>query len=259
MRGLQELYAGVGMKWLLKNIRGRTAYAPRNPGYALSTLYRELTFSDERFLARICGVSPLTIRHFLDEPGDTPEFAQHISNAVERFRALSFQSADLYAKKILNQYAAIRALKPSCILETGIANGVSSSYLLLALQKNGKGQLHSIGLADPAFLPAGKTPGWLVPKWLRSRWSVHIGDSKEVLPTLLAGIDQPSVFIHDSLHTYEHMIWEFRVAYPHLPLGGLLFADDAVWNDSFADFAREVRASHARILHGVGFLRKDEV
>lgn len=245
------------MKWLFKNMRERAAYALRNPGYAFSTLYRELTFSDERFLARICGISPLTIRSFLDEPANTPEFAQHIDDAVQQFRALSIQSADLYAKKVLNQYAAIRALKPSCVVETGIANGVSSSYLLLALHKNGKGQLHSIGLADPAFLPASKSVGWLVPEWLRSRWSIHLGDSKEVLPNLLARIEQPSIFIHDSLHTYEHMLWEFKTAYPHLPNGGLLFVDDALWNDSFTDFACEVHASQARILRGVGFLRKN--
>jgi hypothetical protein len=65
---------------------------------------------------------------------------------------------------------------------------------------------------------------------------------------LFSRIDQPSIFIHDSLHTYEYMIWEFRAAYPHLPPGGLLFADDALWNGSFADFAREVHASQARIL-----------
>ena len=67
-------------------------------------------------------------------------------------------SADLFAKKVLNQYAAVRALKPNCVIETGVANGVSSSYLLLALRKNGRGCLHSVGLADPAFLPAGKEP-----------------------------------------------------------------------------------------------------
>ncbi len=116
---LHGRYIGVGMKWLLKNIRGRAAYALRNPAYAFSTLYRELTLSDERFLARICCVSTLTIRSFLDEPSNTPEFAQHIGNAVEEFRALSIQSADLYAKKVLNQYAAIRALKPSCVVDPG--------------------------------------------------------------------------------------------------------------------------------------------
>jgi hypothetical protein len=90
---VQECYVSVGMKWLFKNSRPRAAYALRNPGYAFSTLYRELCFSDERFLARICGVSPLRIRGFLDEPGNTPEFAQHIGNAVKEFRALHIENA----------------------------------------------------------------------------------------------------------------------------------------------------------------------
>jgi len=54
--------------------------------------------------------------------------------------------------------------------------------------------------------------------------------------------------IHDSLHTYEHMLWEFRQAYPHLPAGGLLFSDDAKWNSAFPEFAFEVRALRAKIL-----------
>jgi hypothetical protein len=119
-----------------------------------------LTFSDERFFARMCGVSPRAIRGFLDEPSNTPEFAAHIANVAEEFRALSSVSADLYAKKVLTQYAAIRALKPSCVVETGIANGVSSSYFLLALRKNGKGKLRSIDLADSTLLPKDKGPGW---------------------------------------------------------------------------------------------------
>ena len=94
---------------------------------------------------------------------NTPDFANHIRGAQEHFRELSVDSADLFAKKILNQYASVRALAPNTVVETGVANGVSSAYLLLALQKNGKGCLHSIGLADPAFLPPGKHLGWLVP------------------------------------------------------------------------------------------------
>jgi hypothetical protein len=57
-------------------------------------------------------------------------------------------SAPTFMRKILNQYAAIRARKPSCVVETGNADGVSSSYFLPALRKNGKGKLHSIDLAD---------------------------------------------------------------------------------------------------------------
>jgi hypothetical protein len=53
------------------------------------------------------------------------------------------------------------------------------------------------------------------------------------------------------------MIWEYREAYPYLQPGGLLFSDEALWNNAFTEFSREIHASQSRILHGVGFLRKD--
>jgi predicted O-methyltransferase YrrM len=244
------------MKWILQNARRRGWFAIQNPGYVLKALINELTLADERFLAGLTSVSPWQIRDFLDEPINTPAFAAHLRSAQNQFQTLSVESADLYAKKVLNQYAAVRALAPQCIVETGLANGVSSSYLLLALQKNGHGSLHSVGLANPAFLPAGKQPGWLVPEWLRTPWHVHIGDARDLLPGLFGKLGRVDVFIHDSLHSYDHMMWEFDACYPYLRIGGLLFADDALWNESFPDFARKVMAPQARILRGVGFLKK---
>ena len=57
------------------------------------------------------------------------------------------------------QYAAIRSLRPEVVVETGVANGVSTAYLLLALDQNGKGILHSIEIGDPAYLPPGPAAG----------------------------------------------------------------------------------------------------
>jgi hypothetical protein len=244
------------VKWLFQNVGERVRYALKHPAYALNTLVRELALSDERFLSQITTVSARQIRRFLDEPTKTPEFANHIRSATEQFHTSSVTSADLYAKKVLNQYAVVRAFKPQCIVETGIASGVSSSYLLLALHNNGRGHLHSIGLCDPAFLPPGKEPGWLVPDWLRSPWHTYLGDAREILPGLALQLQPISIFIHDSLHTYDHMMWEFQTIYPHLRSGGLLLADDALGNEAFNDFARDVNASEAQILRGVGFLRK---
>jgi len=245
------------MKWLLQNIRHRAAFAVKNPRYALTAMIRELSLADERFLAQITASSPRQIRSYLDEPINTPDFADHLRSAQEHFRALSIESADLFAKKILNQYASVRGLVPDTVVETGVANGVSSAYLLLALQKNGKGCLHSIGLADPAFLPPGKHLGWLVPQWLRAAWQIHVGDAREILPHLLSQLGTVGMFIHDSHHTYDHMMWEFETAYPKLQHGGLLVSDDAFWNNSFYDFARKTHAGEAQILRGVGFLRKN--
>jgi len=245
------------MKWLLQNARQRATFAMKNPRYALGAMLRELTLADEKFLAKITGASVEAIRGYLDEPITSPAFARHLRDAEQKFRELAISSADLYAKKVLFPYAAVRILKPECVVETGIANGVSSAYILLALHRNQRGKLHSIGLPDPAYLPEGKEAGWFVPKWLRKPWHVHLGDAKEILPRLLPELGRIDIFLHDSLHTYEHMLWEFEIAYPFLRLGELLFADDALWNSAFEDFARKVGTPEARILHGVGVLRKN--
>ena len=246
------------MKWLLQNFRARAAFALRHPAYTLKSLGNELALRDERFLAKITGVPAQKIRSFLNEPIDTPEFADHLRESEVQFRSLEMLSADLYAKKILNQYAVVRALRPNCVIETGIASGVSSAYLLLAMQKNRRGELHSIGLPEPTFLPIGKEMGWIVPSWLRSSWNIHAGDARELLPQLFNELSDVSVFIHDSLHTYDHMMWEFGVAYSRLPLYGVLMADDVLCNSAFDEFVKRVDTSEAETLHGVGFLRKSK-
>jgi predicted O-methyltransferase YrrM len=245
------------MKWLMQNAKQRMAFAAKNPKYVLGAMLRELTLADERFLAKITGASVDAIREYLDEPISSPAFSRHLRETEQNFRELKIMSADLYAKKVLFPYAAVRALRPQVVVETGIANGVSSAYILLALHRNQRGALHSIGLPDPAYLPEGMEAGWFVPKWLRKPWHVHLGDAKEILPKLLPELGRIDIFLHDSLHTYEHMLWEFEIAYPFLRLGELLFADDALWNSAFEDFARKVGTPEARILRGVGVLRKN--
>jgi len=43
-------------------------------------------------------------------------------------------------------YVAVRALKPSIVVETGVGSGMSSSFILRALAMNGFGTLYSIDL-----------------------------------------------------------------------------------------------------------------
>ena len=245
------------MSWLFQNLGGRLRFALRNPRYSLRSLYGELTLSDERFLSSLTKVPPRVVRSFLDEPIHIGPFAECLHTAESFFKTAEIQSADLYAKKILCQYAAVRALAPEIVVETGVASGVSSSYLLLALQKNGRGKLHSIELGDVRYLPPEKAPGWIVPDWLKSRRELQIGDSRALLPAMLTKLGTIDVFIHDSLHTYDHMLWEYRTAYPFLRPGGLLISDDASWNPAFPEFSAEVRAMRFRILRGVGLLQKN--
>jgi predicted O-methyltransferase YrrM len=246
-------------QWWSANWKNRLVFGAQHPGYAIKAVLRDVFSADERFLAALAGATTSQIRQFLGEPFQDLRFYEHLQTVEREFGGTSSIGADLYAKRVLMQYAIIRAVKPECVLETGIANGVSSAYLLLAMERNQKGALYSIDVNDGSYLPSGKQVGWVVPAWLRERWTVHLGDARELLPRLLAVLKSLDVFIHDSLHTYEHMKFEYEQAYPYLRQDGILISDDALWNPAFKEFADKVGTPMARVLRGVGFLVKRDV
>ena len=149
------------MNWLLQNFGQRLRFIVRNPCYTAGALYRELTLADERFLSWITGIAPGRIRSFLDEPIQTEPFAACLRAAESVFNTAAIRSADLYAKKILVQYAAVRAFTPEVIVETGVASGVSSSYLLLALQKKKRARKPSLDRARRSELSPFRQTAWV--------------------------------------------------------------------------------------------------
>jgi Methyltransferase domain len=165
-------------------------------------------------------------------------------------------------------YALIRVMQPDLVVETGVCDGFSSRFLLLAMERNRRGTLHSIDLPDQDVeldhagnrqrdvMSLGRKTGWLVPDALRSRWRLHLGDAREVLPKLLPTLAPMDIFIHDSLHTYDHMLFEFQTAWPHLRDGGILLSDDTDWNQAFPEFAASVRSVPVMFNFRVGAVRK---
>jgi len=149
-------------------------------------------------------------------------------------------------------YAVVRAAKPDVILETGVASGMSSAHILRALAANGSGVLHSIDLPNVqqgSVLPDGRTSGWIVPESLRARWSLHIGDTRELLPKLLEALGEVDLFLHDSDHSYENMSFEFEQAYPKVAAGGLLMADDSHLHRAWDDFCARHSLRPTRVEH----------
>jgi len=105
------------------------------------------------------------------------------------------------------------------------------------------------------MLPQNKEIGWLVPKILRDRWTLILGKVEEKLPKLLEELGNIDVFYHDSLHTYEHMMFEYKLAWGKLNKGGLLISDNIDLNNAFKDFCKEVKASWIDLAN-VGFALK---
>jgi predicted O-methyltransferase YrrM len=157
--------------------------------------------------------------------------------------------ADAYSEVL---YVLLRAIRPEVVVETGVALGYSSAYLLQALHDNGTGHLHSIdlptisadgrvnadGVRDRVHVQSEGETGAVVPDDLRDRWTLTLGPSNPLLTELLERLGRTDVFFHDSDHSYENMTWEYRTAWPHLPPGGWLLSDDVHWNAAFPEFTR---------------------
>lgn len=134
-------------------------------------------------------------------------------------------------------YLLCRLLRPRVVLETGVAYGVSSAFILRALEQNGGGILHSVDL-PPLRSGYEKSWGVAVDEGMRRRWCLHRGASRKVLPGLLERLGRVDLFVHDSLHTRGNMLREFGLVWPYLTGGGVLVADDVERNDAFGELRR---------------------
>lgn len=137
-------------------------------------------------------------------------------------------------------YAACRLLKPNVVVETGVAYGVTTAFVLKALQVNGKGKLYSVDL-PPLGENADAYVGYLVPEELRGQWVLYRGVSKRVLPKLLPQLGQIDLFIHDSLHTYRNIHCELSMITSYLARPALVVADDIQGNRAFADWVKMIK------------------
>jgi hypothetical protein len=177
-------------------------------------------------------------------------------------------------------YLLVRKYKPDIVVETGVAQGASSAFILLAMKENKKGHLYSIDLPpNKAYIGLDITenshsyvledgqkhwkdideridePGLLIPECLKDRWTLILGDSKVELPKLLKNQKQISIFFHDSLHTYEHMSFEYNTAWPYIQDGGLLISHDILWNDAFMDISKKY-GKKPSIYNSLGIIEK---
>ena len=153
----------------------------------------------------------------------------------------------------------VRKWKPDVVIETGVSRGMSSAYILSAMRENNRGRLISIDLPpesasvdvvssekDEFVLGDGQKHkdyeiGHFVPDWLRDRWTLVLEDSRVALPRILEEEGEIDFFYHDSLHTDEHMRFEYEAVWPYIKEGGLLLSDDVLWTNAYHDFSKKHR------------------
>ncbi len=164
-------------------------------------------------------------------------------------------------------YLFVRLVRPRIVVETGVFDGLSSCVILQALHDNDHGHCISVDLPATEVipgstdrmlsktLPAHHQPGWMIPDYLRVRQTLVLGDSKVLLPGILKEHHEIDIFFHDSLHTYEHQMFEYDFAWPYLADGGLLLSDDIFWSSAFHNFCKAKGYRYKR-LSQFGAVRK---
>jgi predicted O-methyltransferase YrrM len=136
-------------------------------------------------------------------------------------------------------YLLFRILRPTVVVETGVASGSMTSFILAALNRNRHGELFSFDIPPVKgertmdwTVTSTAEIGFLVPDSYRDRWTLTLGDSTYELPKRFAQ-QEIDCFFHDSDHTFQHMIFEYAFAEKHLRRSGWLVSDDISWNQAF--------------------------
>lgn len=161
-------------------------------------------------------------------------------------------------------FTVVHACRPLVCIETGASGGATSTLILECLHQHfgtasdqdgsAVPQLHSIDLDGPDSHKYGE----LIPAEYKAMWTLHLQKREPVLPNLLNELCHIDFFLHDSVHNWRHMLWEYELAWPHLKSGGVLASHDVLTSTAFDHFVMqhrdEVASSHT--IANFGFVVK---
>jgi predicted O-methyltransferase YrrM len=171
-----------------------------------------------------------------DFPGYLSEFEREMFKAQKASTLSSLRFPDVCRSELDTQrvlYSVIRAGRPRVVLETGVADGFSSLAILLALEANGEGHLHSLDIRDDV--------GTLVPTRLRSRWTLHVMNSRKLersMKDTLATLPRVDFYYHDSGHSYLWQAFEYATVALKMAKGSIFVSDDVDSSYAFIDHCK---------------------
>lgn len=136
-------------------------------------------------------------------------------------------------------YFITRFIRPSVILETGVAAGFSSHAFLSALEENGEGHLWSSDFPYFRLAEPERYIGIVVPEDLKDRWSLFIEGDQENIPKILAESGEIQLFHYDSDKSYQGREWVMKKVESSLTPTSVVIMDDIQDNLFFKDWVTE--------------------
>ncbi len=231
---------------------------------AIQVLRGEYIISPEIFIEKLLGTKKNVVRHLFREIKNNKEFNNSLEEKRKYIESVCSKeknevSGGISLEQCQILYVITRIVEPANVLETGVANGFSTAYILKALRRNQRGTLYSIDfpIKEEAIIPEDKSSGWVVPEELRKQWSLETGKVSDLLMQILEKINKLDMFFHDSLHTYQNMFWEFENVWVRLQNNGYLLSHDIGLNSAWEDFCKKVNVEEVKLREGMGGLKKD--
>lgn len=157
---------------------------------------------------------------------------KHLTEYNDFVSTLGKSNPKVSEKAGLFIYSTVRAKKPNVVMETGVEDGFSTAIILNALNLNKKGKLISIEVSNDV--------GRLVKNMNVSRWQLRVGPPKVTLKNALSKEKEIDIFIHDSDHRTENIMFELGNAIKKMAKGGYIMCDD-VQEENFMKFVSDFK------------------
>jgi hypothetical protein len=137
-------------------------------------------------------------------------------------------------------WCLVRHLRARKVVETGVAHGVTSRFVLEAFRRQGFGQLWSIDLPPQTDSEVHDQIGVVVDDDQAEAWMYIRGSSRRRLRPLLQRTGMIDLFIHDSWHSEYNILFELQTVWPRIRPGGAMVVDDIDLNWAFHKFAQSI-------------------
>jgi len=186
----------------------------------------------------------------------TPEEALNAQRYISGLKLDTYHNSPLNFKIEENFRTLLQLIilkkQPKLLVETGVANGVSTQIILIG-SKMYNGFLHSFDI-DPMTEEVGR-------KYLN--WKFHVLNKSKAWKDLLNKINRigaVDMWIHDSDHSFYWQYSEYNLAWKILRPGGVLLSDDIDTSEAWFKFCQKNKLKSCVILDNrklIGFVVKN--
>jgi predicted O-methyltransferase YrrM len=133
-------------------------------------------------------------------------------------------------------YFITRVMRPSIIVETGVAAGFSSCAFLMALSKNEEGVLYSSDFPYFRYPNPEEFIGIVVEESLKKNWHLYLESDESNIPKILQKIDHIDIFHYDSDKSYSGRRFAMHLIQNTMSARGIIVMDDIQNNSYFHDY-----------------------